>query len=102
MDAHVVSLLRRGTGAAAELPTTRPEHKRFVSVHVDPKGGFVAVTYEMAEKTIRELQDRWESNEDFIDRRSGHVDDIESLEDLLRSWHIDPDVLVPSWTVDLP
>jgi hypothetical protein len=102
MNAHVRSLLKRGTGAAAELPAKRPNHKAFVSVHPNPKGGFIAVAYEISEDTIRQLQDRWESNEDFLDRKSGQVDDLDGLEDLLRDWGIDPEALVPAWDVDLP
>ena len=102
MDAQVASLLQRGTGAAAELPATRPGHKAFVVVNVDPRGGFVAVTYEIDEQTIRELQDRWENNDDFVDRRSERAEDLESLDRVLRRWDIDPAVLVPAWNVDLP
>jgi hypothetical protein len=102
LDAHVADLLRRGTGAAAELPARRAGHKAFVVVNVDPRGGFVAVTYEIAEQTIRELKDRWESNEDYLDRRSERAEDLDELENVLRGWDIDPAVLVPVWKVDLP
>jgi hypothetical protein len=101
-DPHVADLLRRGTGAAAELPASRPGHRRFVVVNVNPRGGFVAVTYEMAEQTITELQDRWESNEDYLDRRSAPAADLDELEHVIRDWDLDPAVLVPSWKVDLP
>jgi hypothetical protein len=99
---HVADLLRRGSGAAAELPARRPGHRAFVVVAVNPKGGFAVESYEISEAALGELEERWESNEDFLDRRWADAADLDGIEEILRGWGLNPDDLVPAWQIDLP
>jgi hypothetical protein len=102
LDVRVRQLLERGSPAAAELDAPLPGRRAFVVVIPQPRGGFAVTRYAMDEDVIAELDDRWDRNEDYVDKRSTVVATIRDVEETLRAWGVDPAVLLPGWKVDTP
>jgi hypothetical protein len=98
----VARLLASGKAVAAELPASRPAHRAFIRANKLPRGGFAVVRFEMSDKAIAELEDRWDTNEDYLDKESETVADLSEIDDVLKRWGLDPDVLQPAWQVDFP
>jgi hypothetical protein len=102
VDPNIVRLLESGGAAAAEIPSTRSGHRGFLRANKLPEGGYVIVRFEMSESVIRELEDRWERNEDFVNKQSATVSEARELDSVLQQWGLDPNILVPAWQVDFP
>lgn len=95
-------MLRTGKAVAAEIPAKRSNHKAFLRVNKLPRGGYAVVRFEMSEAVIAELEDRWDTNEDYLDKRSEAVSDIHEIDGILQEWGLDPNILLPAWQVDFP
>jgi hypothetical protein len=56
----------------------------------------------MSNDVIGELEERWDTNEDYLDKQSETVSELSDIDDVMQRWGLDPDVLVPAWQVDVP
>jgi hypothetical protein len=100
--AETARALGGGSSAAAEIPASRLGCRGFVRANRVPRKGFSVVRFEILETVIAELEDRWDTNDDYIDLRSVTVSDVEEIDGVLRDWGLDPDILLPAWKVDVP
>jgi hypothetical protein len=102
MKDQIVRLLRQGKAVGAEVPAIRSDCRAFIRVNKLARGGYAIVHYEMSEKVIEQLRQRWDENEDYLDKRSDIVPDLTQVDDVLQRWGLDPEILSPAWQVDAP
>src|SRR5262249_16033681 len=102
MEARISRLLREGEAVGAEIPPHGSGYRAFVRVNRLPKGGYSVVRYEMSIDVIAELEERWDRNEDYLNKQSATVDDLALIDQVLQEWGLDPNILVPAWQVDAP
>lgn len=100
-----------GKGVAAELPASRPERRRWVSVlpvperHPSdpappPRGRFRVTTFEIDADKIGD--DYTPYDDDLKDQQVRWGDSLEEVEAVLRELAVDSELLTEPWKCDYP